>query len=193
MDCTQGCAFTASLYIASAVRSNSMSIESAFLGYAVDKLRQLADRIEVCLDKLNDDQIWARGAENENAIGNLVLHLCGNMGQWILSTIDDVPDTRVRDAEFEARGGLNAAALSSKLRETVERAIPVISRLNPEQLTRIYRVQNYDASGVEIVFHVVEHFSGHTGQIIFATKMLTGGDLGFYQHLKAAEHTEKLP
>jgi uncharacterized damage-inducible protein DinB len=170
-----------------------MSIESAFLGYAVDKLRQLADRIEVCLDKLNDDQIWARGAENENAIGNLVLHLCGNMGQWILSTIDDVPDTRVRDAEFEARGGLNAAALSSKLRETVERAIPVISRLNPEQLTRIYRVQNYDASGVEIVFHVVEHFSGHTGQIIFATKMLTGGDLGFYQHLKAAEHTEKLP
>lgn len=161
-----------------------MGIEPLFLNCAVEKLQEFMGRIDVCLGKLTEKQIWARGAENENAIGNLVLHLNGNARQWIVASLGNNPDLRDRDAEFDARGGFSAAQLSARLRDTVERAAAIITGLTGEQLTRTYVIQKYQVSGVEAVFHVVEHFSMHTGQIIFITKMLTGADLGFYSHLK---------
>jgi uncharacterized damage-inducible protein DinB len=170
-----------------------MSVELLFLQFSVDKLRQLAGRIEFCLKKLNEDQIWARGGQHENAIGNLALHLTGNVRQWIVSTLDNSHFNRDRDSEFAARDGVTATELSANLLDTVEQATQVISGLNTAQLTQMYEVQNYRVSGVEAVYHVVEHFAEHTGQIIFATKKLTGEDLGFYQHLSNAAHLEKVP
>jgi uncharacterized damage-inducible protein DinB len=161
-----------------------MSVEELFLKSAAGKLDEYLGRIEICLGKLNADQIWVRGGENENAIGNLVLHLAGNVRQWIISSLGGNPDHRDRDGEFDARGGIHATDLSSRLRETVEGAAAVIRRLTTEQLTGSYRIQGYDVSGVEAVLHVVEHFGYHAGQIVFATKMLTGTDLGFYSHLR---------
>jgi uncharacterized damage-inducible protein DinB len=80
------------------------------------------------------------------------------------------------------------------LRKTIDRATEIIAALSTAQLTATYTIQNYNVSGLEAVFHVVEHFAQHTGQIIFATKMLTGADLGFYRHLRdAARHQEKIP
>jgi uncharacterized damage-inducible protein DinB len=160
-----------------------MSVESLFLKYSVEKLREFLDRIEVCLGKLSDDQIWARGGQNENAIGNLVLHLSGNVRQWIICSLGDNPDHRDRDSEFAAQGGFRSAELSARLREAIDGAVGVISSLDTARLTRAYEIQNYRVSGLEAVYHVVEHFGQHTGQIIFATKMLTGKDLGFYRHL----------
>jgi uncharacterized damage-inducible protein DinB len=174
-----------------------MSVESLFLECAVDKLRQLVGRIESCVGKLDDDQIWVRGPsgndEHQNAIGNLMLHLTGNVRQWILSTLGSQPDHRNRDGEFNARGGVSSAELLSKLRDTVEHAAQIIASLTTQQLTRSYAVQGYTVSGVEAVFHVVEHFSQHTGQIIFATKILTGADMGFYRHLQNPAHMENVP
>jgi hypothetical protein len=170
-----------------------MSVESLFLEFSVSKLRQFADRIETCLGKLSEEQIWARGQENENAVGNLTLHLTGNVRQWIISTLGGDPDRRDRDAEFVARGGLGSAELVTNLRVTVDLAAGIISELTAGQLTATYEIQNYRVSAVEVVYHVVEHFAQHTGQIIFATKMLTGGDLGFYRHLNEAAHGERVP
>jgi hypothetical protein len=165
-----------------------MNVESLFLQCSVEKLTQFVDRIEVCLGKLHENEIWARGRENENAIGNLVLHLTGNVRQWILSALGSDPDNRDRDGEFSARGGHTAADLSGNLRGIVERAAEIVLALNTAQLTRTYEIQKYAVSGVEAVIHVVEHFAMHTGQIIFATKMLTGEDLGFYRHLRDPGH-----
>jgi uncharacterized damage-inducible protein DinB len=165
-----------------------MSVESLFLETAVKNLRESCDRIETCIEKLDDDRIWARGGENENAIGNLMLHLAGNVRQWIIGSLGNNPAHRDRDGEFDARGGFAASELSARLRETVDAAAAVIMGLTTEQLTRTYEIQVYQASGVEAVFHVVEHFSHHAGQIIFATKMLTGSDLGFYRHLRGSSH-----
>lgn len=168
-----------------------MSVESLFLQCSVDKLLEYTGRIEICLGMLSDDQVWTRGHENQNAIGNLALHLSGNVRQWIIGSIGNNPAHRDRDSEFDARGGPAAAELSKILRSTVEQATKIISGLTTAQLTRMYEIQNYQVSGVEAVYHVVEHFSQHTGQIIFATKMLNGEDLGFYRHLsKAARMTE---
>ena len=164
-----------------------MSIEPLFLNCAVEKLHEFIGRIEVCLGKLSEEQIWLRGSENQNAVGNLALHLAGNVNQWIVTNLGNNPGSRDRDAEFDARGGLTAIQLAARLRSTVERATDIIARLTTEQLTREYVIQDYSVSGVEAVFHVVEHFSMHTGQIIFMTKMLTGADLGFYKHLGARD------
>ena len=157
-----------------------------FLECSIRRLRELAPGIETCLGKLTPEQVWARGGENENAIGNLVLHLCGNMRQWIVAGVGGRTDTRDRDAEFAARGGISMPELSARLRETVEEATAVIAALAPERLAAQLVIQGYRVSGLEAVYHVVDHFSMHAGQILFATKMLTGADLGFYRHLSGA-------
>lgn len=161
-----------------------MSVESLFLDESAKSLRQLTSRIEACLARLTEEQIWARGSANENAIGNLALHLAGNVKQWIVASLGGAPDLRKRDEEFAARGGRAAQELLAHLKSTVEEAAAVIGSLDTERLTREYTIQKYQVSGLAAVYHVVEHFAQHTGQIIFATKMLTAEDLGFYSHLK---------
>jgi uncharacterized damage-inducible protein DinB len=164
---------------------NEQVLAEQFLKYSASKLRELGSRIEICLDQLSDEQIWTRGKESENAVGNLVLHLCGNVGQWIVSTIGNRPDKRDRPSEFTARGTASRNELRDQLRATVESALGVIEGLTPAELAPRHTIQGYDVSVMEAVYHVVEHFSMHTGQIIFATKLLTTADLGFYRHLEA--------
>jgi uncharacterized damage-inducible protein DinB len=156
-------------------------------------MRQNVDRIDKCLARLTDDQVWLREHESENAVGNLLLHLGGNIRQWIISGVGGTPDTRDRDSEFNAHGGPSKSELFGALRNTVEDACKVIQPLTTDRLTTIVHVQKYDVSVLEAIYHVVEHFAQHTGQIIFATKMLTGEEMGFYTHLKRPAHTEKTP
>ena len=171
------------------------SLESAFLRFSGEKLSQLAGRIETCLGMLSEEQIWARGTANENAIGNLVLHLCGNVRQWIVSGVGNRPDVRERDKEFAARGGVSAGELIGRLKGTVQEAVATLTPLTSAQLAESRTIQNYSGTVLEAIYHVVEHFSMHTGQILFATKMLTGADLGFYRHLStsAGAHRETKP
>jgi len=166
-----------------------MTIETNFLNCAAEKLAELCLRIETCLGKLTADQIWMRGTENQNAVGNLVLHLNGNVRQWILSGIGGAPNARDRDQEFAARGGMEPEALGRLLRKTVDEALAIIRSLPPERLTEEIIIQGYDGTVLKAIFHVVEHFSGHTAQIIFITKMVTGQDLGFYSHLSGKPHS----
>ncbi len=176
--------------------SNRMepTLEELFLKFATGKLNQLSTRIVDCLGRLSDEQIWVRGNENQNAIGNLVLHLCGNVRQWILSGVGGQPDVRERDAEFAARGSLSGSELAARLESTMAEALAVIGSMTGDRLRAAVRIQGYDVSVLEAIGHVTEHFAQHTGQIIFATKLLTGKDLGYYRHLsKAAAHAEKVP
>jgi uncharacterized damage-inducible protein DinB len=170
-----------------------VSLDQAFVRYTSNKLDQLASRIADCLGRLNYDQIWSRGSENENSVGNLVLHLCGNVRQWIVSGVGGAPDIRQRDAEFSARGGPEAAELSERLTGTVAEAKKVLAGLTLSRLEERRTIQNYDVTVLEAVMQVVEHFSHHTGQIIFATKLLLHEDLGYYAHLNKPKHSETTP
>jgi uncharacterized damage-inducible protein DinB len=163
-----------------------MSTESLFLEASAAALRQCNERIAKCLAKLNDDQIWARGNENENAIGNLVLHLAGNVRQWLISGLGGQPDIRVRDREFLSKGGYSAEELAALLGGTVEEAVAELQQLDSRHLVRTYAIQNQQVSGVEAVLSVVRHFAEHTGQIIFATKNMTGADLKLWGPKPAA-------
>ena len=166
-----------------------MSNEENFLKFSCEKLTHLNARIETCVGKLTPQQIWTRGAENENAVGNLVLHLAGNVRQWILCGVGDAEDRRDRDSEFDARSGENVL---ERLRATVEEAVALLAALPHSKLGERKTIQkHYNVTVLEAIYHVVEHFSMHTGQIIFATKLLTGEDLGFYGYLKSAKSSGK--
>jgi uncharacterized damage-inducible protein DinB len=168
-------------------------LERQFLDHSVAKLEQYCSRIETCLGMLTEEQVWARGGENENAVGNLVLHLSGNVRQWIVSGVGGQSDRRDRDSEFNARGSMPITALRERLRGTVQEAAAVIPTAAGRMADRL-TIQGYPVSVMEAIYHVVEHFSMHTGQIMFVTKMLTGSDLAFYTHLKSkAAHGEKTP
>ncbi len=159
-------------------------IEHEFLQFSSTKLLELSGRIEDCLGRLTAEQIWARNTDNENSVGNIVLHLCGNVRQWILGGVGGQQDIRIRDAEFAARGGFEPAELAAKLKAVTGEAAEVIRHFPAERLTERKTIQKvYDTTLMEAIYHVVEHFAGHTGQIIFATKLLTGHDLGYYKHL----------
>jgi uncharacterized damage-inducible protein DinB len=172
----------------------SDALDREFLEYSARKLRQLASRIEACLEKLEPEQVWMRGSEQENAIGNLVMHLCGNVRQWIVAGVGGAPDRRDRDAEFAARGGRSNRELAAELRAAVEEACGALESVTAERLGERITVQHYDVTVMEAIYHVVEHFSGHAGQILFATKALTSEDLGFHRHLRTtARHSEPMP
>ena len=168
-------------------------IEQDFLKYSADKLVQLSERIEDCLNRLSSDQVWTRNTDGENAVGNLVLHLCGNVGQWIGSGVGGKPDNRQRDTEFAARGEVQPAELAGRLRAIVSEAAEIVRSLPPARLMESTVIQKYDVTLMAAIYHVVEHFSQHTGQIIFATKLLTGRDLGYYKHLNQPKHFETTP
>jgi uncharacterized damage-inducible protein DinB len=168
-------------------------MERLFVAFSIDKLKQLEGRIQECLGRLSSEQIWWRPSEENNSAGNLVLHLTGNVRQWILTSLGGASDTRQRDAEFANQGELDIGEMSRALSDTVEQASQIIQNLSAERLTERVTVQGYDKSVLEVVYHVVEHFAQHTGQIIYITKALRKEDLGFYRHLQAASHTAKTP
>jgi len=132
-----------------------------------------------CLGLLSDDEVWWRPNEASNSAGNLVLHLCGNMRQWIISGLGGAKDIRERDKEFSERGPIARGALSEQFRETVKECCAVFERLKPADLTRRYRIQGFDVTGYEAAEQVSEHIAYHLGQIIYLTKLKRGKDLGF--------------
>jgi uncharacterized damage-inducible protein DinB len=157
------------------------ALPALFIDHSTRKLGQMAGMIAACLTQLSDEQVWQRGGPNQNAIGNLVLHLCGNVGQWIGHTLGGAPDVRDRAAEFSTQGGYTAAELRELLGKTVQQARTIISALTEEQLAATVQTQDGPRSGLEVVYQVVGHLQQHGGQIVFATKQLTGRDLQFYR------------
>ena len=175
------------------IRRVEPALESIFLDCSVRRLNQLAARIDDCVGRLSTEQLWFRGGQNQNAAGNLVLHLAGNLRQWIVSGVGGAPDARDRDAEFAARGGFGAQELRDRLGAAVSEAGAVIAVLPPARLAAHVRIQGYEVTVLEAIYHVVEHFAQHTGQIIFAAKAATGADLGYFAHLSQSAHGQKTP
>jgi len=137
-------------------------------------------KIERCLEELTDEQVWWRANMESNSIGNLLLHLAGNARQWIVCGIGGAVDRRVRQQEFDERSVITREELLARLKQTLAEVDDVLARLDIERILECHEIQGYDVSVLEAVFHVVEHFSMHTGQIILITKMLRSVDLKFY-------------
>jgi uncharacterized damage-inducible protein DinB len=159
----------------------SSTVSQAFIARASAFLTgDYLPKIERCLEKLTDDQIWWRANEESNSIGNLILHLCGNVRQWIICGVGGQPDHRNRDAEFAQRGVIARDELLTLLRSTLAEVDTTLRTFDPSQLLEHRKIQGNEVELLYAIFHVTEHFSMHTGQIILLTKLLTASDLRFY-------------
>ena len=137
-------------------------------------------RIKQCLDRLSTDEIWHRPNENVVSVGNLVLHLQGNLRQWVLSGLGGQPDHRQRSREFSHTDPLPAAELGQQLDALMHEVETMLDQLTPADLAGTHRVQGYQETGVAILMHVTEHFSYHTGQITYFVKTRKNVDMQYY-------------
>ncbi len=143
-------------------------------------LEESLPRIKRCLELLSDEEIWRQPNDETVSIGNLVLHLCGNVRQWIVSGLGGAGDHRDRDSEFSERGTISKADLTARLENTLREAAEAMDGADPALLLETRRVQGQTETGLSILVHVVEHFSYHTGQISLAVKLLKNVDLRYY-------------
>ncbi len=152
-------------------------VAALFLDYSCRKLETMTGHVGVCLSRLTDAQIWERHGAHENAVGNLVLHLCGNIRQWAIAGVGGAKDVRDRDAEFSADGGMGAEELMGRFALTVAEARDVIAGLSAERLLEKINPQNGEVSVLDAVYQVVGHVQQHVGQIVLLTKQMTEQDL----------------
>lgn len=164
------------------IPSNETSL--LFLEFSRRKLfEHYWPRLRVCVEPLTFEQVWWRPNTASNSIGNLILHLNGNVRQWLVVSFNRQADDRNRPAEFAAEDGMGAVQLLEKLGSTMNDASEVLARLTEADLIAPFEIQGYHVSGLEAVYQVVEHFGLHYGQIAYIAKSLSGRDLGFYREL----------
>lgn len=155
-----------------------------FLRYSRKKLLgEYWPRLKQTVEPLSEETIWWRPNSTSNSIGNLLLHLNGNVGQWLVASFNGFRDERNRMVEFNERRLIGGHALLGQLETTMQQAGETLERLTPDHLTRIYQIQGYTVTGLDAVYQVVEHFGTHYGQILWIIKALTNADFGFYREL----------
>jgi uncharacterized damage-inducible protein DinB len=160
---------------------SGLTVSTSFIEEARRLLvEEYLSKIERCVERLSDEQLWWRPSPESNSIGNLLLHLSGNARQWIVCGLGGEPDKRQRQTEFDEREGIPRDQLLTKLRGTVADVNNALSRFDSALLLEKYPIQGTEATALAAIFHVTEHFSMHTGQIILLTKMLANVDLVFY-------------
>lgn len=138
-------------------------------------------KLRLAVESLPSDALWWRANEQSNSVGNLLLHLTGNVRQWIVSGVGGAADTRYRAAEFEARTGADARTLLDALDAVLDEADAVLAGLTAKDLASTRTIQGRDLNVLEAVYHVVEHFSGHVGQIVLIAKAQSPGAIKFYE------------
>jgi hypothetical protein len=163
---------------------SELSASRLFIEFSRSKLLlEYWPRLRGCVESLTAEQAWWRPNETSNSIGNLILHLNGNVRQWLVASFNRLEDARDRPAEFAERQLIPPAALLEKFGATMQDASAVLSRLTEADLLSTFQIQGYTVSGLQAVYQVVEHFGMHYGQILFITKLVRGEDLGFYREL----------
>jgi len=151
-----------------------------FTEQIVYRLDESTRMINISFQQLEEEDIWKRINNSSNSIGNLIIHLCGNITQYAIASLGNTEDKRNRDYEFELKSGHTKEELLSKLEIAVEKAKSIILSSSEEEYMRKRNVQGFNFSGIGIAIHVTEHYSYHTGQIAFWTKQLKNKSLGFY-------------
>ena len=146
---------------------------------AANELTSALARIKHCLGQLTDEQVWWRCRPSLNSIGNLILHLCGNVRQWIVAGVGGASDVRNRPAEFAERGPIPKVELVSRLEAVVEEAKRVLAGADARQLAEVRRIQGFDVTVLKAIFDSVPHFRGHTQEIIGMTRLQLGNAYKF--------------
>ena len=138
-------------------------------------------RLKKCLNQLTEEETWYRPNEHSNSMGNITLHLCGNVRQWILTGLGKQNDNRTRQQEFDERGPISTKALIQKVDDLMLEVEKVLDSITSEMLLEKHKVQVYEETGLSILVHVVEHFSYHVGQMTYFVKWRKDIDTKYYE------------
>jgi len=148
---------------------------AAALGSAAgNELTSALARIKHCLGQLTDEQVWWRSRPSLNSIGNLILHLCGNVRQWLVAGLGGAADVRNRPAEFAERGPIPRAELLRQLGAVVDEARAALARQTARQLLDVRPIQGWQVTGLAAIFDSVPHFRGHAQEIVHMTRVQLG-------------------
>ena len=158
----------------------SISASQLFIQHSAHLLQQYQAWIERALQVFPSERLWWKPNPQTNALGHLLKHMEGNLRQWVIHGLGGQPDIRQRAREFKDTNE-SLPELHYRLNETITQALRVIKHLSEENLLRTYHIQGFTVSGLEALYHAVEHFAYHTGQVVYLTKMFTGQDLQFYR------------
>lgn len=149
-------------------------LAGAVVSEASLRLAESKKKIRHCLNQLTDEQVWWRQAESQNSIGNLILHLCGNVRQRIVSEVGGELDTRNRPQEFSERRAIPKDELLRQLDVVVQEASMTLTRTTAADLLKSCRVRGVEVTALRAIFESVSHFVGHTHQLIYITRCLLG-------------------
>src|ERR1700760_2021346 len=159
----------------------SNELAETFLSFSVKRLQVSERDILRCADQLTEEQMWARGGDHENSVANLLLHLEGNMRQWILHGIAGQPDVRRRDEEFSLAPTSTAAEAKAKFSATLAESCAVIAAVPSERLLEVIDPQPNGTWRhlpiLEAIYQVVGHVQQHMAQIVVLTKQQLHKDL----------------
>jgi uncharacterized damage-inducible protein DinB len=149
----------------------AQSVASACIHEAQQVLKRNRRKIGHCLDQLDDEQVNWRPFEPQNSIANIILHLCGNVRQWLIAGIGETPDTRNRQGEFDDRNRYTRAELLQRLDQTLQELDQVLARLTAQSLLGARRIQGFEETGMSALWHSICHFEGHTHEIVYITRL----------------------
>ena len=153
----------------------------AFIAHSIAYLStDYLPKIKRCIESLSEEEIWWRPNERSNSVGNLILHLTGNLRQWVVSGVGGKPDTRKRQKEFDEVGPVAVEKLMFRFEQIVQEACEALQNQDAEKLLEKRMIQGNNVTVMNAIYHAVEHFSTHTGQIIYITKLIKGKDMVFY-------------
>ena len=163
-------------------QKGNFAVGSEYIAYCRRRLlNEYLPKIQRCFDELSDDDIWWRTHETDNSIGNLILHLNGNIRQWIISGIGGAADIRNRPLEFSERSHIPKAELLKRFEETLYEADKTLEHFDVAKLLEMRHFQKWDHTCLDAISHVVEHVAQHMGQIIYITKLRKEKDMKFFQ------------
>jgi hypothetical protein len=154
--------------------ADRQNVGRALLDVARNQMAERAQRIEHCVGQLSDDQLWWRPLEGMNSIANLLLHLGGNMTQWILSGVGGEPDHRYRPGEFADRSFAPKAEVLEGFKAVVARVDTLLAEFDETRLLEPRRIQGFEETVLSALWHCLEHLGGHTQEIICLTRMQLG-------------------
>jgi hypothetical protein len=159
--------------------AGATTVGRAYIGLARKHLAERLGRIEHCVGQLNDGQVWWRPHGSMNSVGNILLHLCGNLRQWVVSGVGGVPDTRDRPTEFAERGPMPRDELIRRLEAVVAEADAALAALDESRLLEPRRVQGFDETVLSAIWGALEHLSGHAQEVVYVTRLQLGESYRF--------------
>jgi uncharacterized damage-inducible protein DinB len=161
------------------MRGTESTVGRLYVAEARKRLAACVGKIRHCVGQLSDEQVWWRPAESMNSVGNILLHLAGNLRQWIVAGVGGAPDVRDRPGEFAERGPVPGEELLRRLEATAAEADAVLAGVSEAQLREARRVQGFDETVLSAIFDSLAHLSGHTQEVVYVTRLQLGDSYRF--------------